>query len=35
MCAPVHPPNTLLDLIHMQEIFSELQAEGVQLCVCC
>lgn len=35
MCAPVHPPNMLLDLIHVQEIFSKLKAEGVQLRVCC
>jgi len=35
MCAPMHPPNRLLDLICMQEGFSKLQAEDVQLCVCC
>lgn len=34
MCAPVHLPNTLLDLIHVQEIFCKLQAEGFQVSVC-
>lgn len=35
MCAPVCPPNILLDLVCMLEIFSKLQAESVQLCGCC
>lgn len=35
VCSHASSPKTVFDLICMQEIFSNLQAEGVQLCVCC